>query len=60
MIDRQHGKVIFVCDACEEKFEGERSEPFDAVWATAKRNGWTVRKINNEWLHGCPECGAPM
>lgn len=59
MIDRQGGKVLIECDSCDEVFEGEDREEFTAVWARAKREGWRTRKIAEEWLHGCPECGAP-
>ena len=59
MIDRQFGKVVISCDSCDETFEGEKGEPFDAIWAAAKEEGWRTRKIANEWLHGCPKCGVP-
>lgn len=59
MIDRQHGKIVIECDSCKETFAGEKGEEFDVVWAAAKRDGWTVRKIAKEWLHGCAKCGVP-
>ncbi len=59
MIDRQHGKILIECDSCDEVFEGDRGSEWDAVWSAAKDEGWTSRKIANEWLHGCPKCGAP-
>lgn len=59
MIDRQHGKVVFECDSCDETFEGEQGEEFNIVWAAANRDGWRTRKIADEWLHGCPHCGIP-
>ena len=59
MIDRQHGKIMIECDSCEEVFEGQPHEEFDDVWKSAKREGWSSRKIANEWLHGCGKCGAP-
>ena len=59
MIDRQHGKIIIECDSCDETFEGENGEEFAVVFAAAKREGWSARKIANEWLHGCGKCGAP-
>lgn len=59
MIDRQFGCVIIECDSCDEKFEGEKGEEFEVVWAAAKRDGWHARKIANEWLHGCQTCGMP-
>lgn len=59
MIDRQHGKILIECDSCPEVFEGDQDEDFTTVWNSAKRDGWSTRKIADEWLHGCPKCGAP-
>ena len=59
MIDRQGGKVLIECDSCSEVYEGEPDEEFAMVWAEAKREGWSTRKIANEWLHGCGKCGIP-
>jgi hypothetical protein len=59
MIDRQFGKIIIECDSCDETFAGEPDQEFSSVWAAAKREGWSTRKIANEWLHGCPKCGVP-
>jgi hypothetical protein len=57
MIDRQGNKIIIECDMCDETVEGGEKEEFAPVWAEAKQGGWTVRKVANEWLHGCPKCG---
>ena len=57
MIDRQHHKLIFCCDSCDTTLESE--DDFAIAWATAKREGWTTRKICNEWLHSCPDCKPP-
>ena len=59
MIDRQHDRIVIECDSCEEVFDGEAGEEFGMVWNAAKRDGWSTRKIADEWLHGCPRCGAP-
>lgn len=59
MIDRQNGKILIECDSCDEVFEGEPGEEFAAVWASAKRDGWRLRKVADEWLHGCEKCGVP-
>jgi hypothetical protein len=40
-------------------FDGAEDERFPEVWAAAKRDGWKTRKIAEEWLHGCPDCGVP-
>lgn len=59
MIDRQHGRILIECDSCDEVFEGEKDEEWATVWPAAKREGWSGRKIANEWLHGCSKCGWP-
>lgn len=57
MMDRQHGKIVFECDACGDTLEtGERE--FSDAWDMAKSDGWRVRKIepSNVWVHSCPKC----
>lgn len=60
-IDRQFGSIIIVCDSegCPSEFKAERGADFTEAWDRAKRDGWRSRKIANEWIHGCPDCGAP-
>jgi hypothetical protein len=57
MIDRQHGKLIFECDSCEETLTAD-TDNFAQAWNEAKREGWRSRKIGDEWVHGCPSCGV--
>lgn len=59
MISRKPRQVTIECDSCPETFAGELDEEFTIVWESAKREGWRTRKIANEWLHGCPNCGVP-
>lgn len=58
MIDRQHGKVLFECDSCDQVLDTDTDDFADAC-AIARREGWKTRKIADEWLHGCPKCGVP-
>lgn len=58
MIDRQHGKLIFECDSCDQVFEPETAD-FVEAWNSAKESGWRSQKIADVWLHGCPTCGVP-
>lgn len=59
MIDRQNGGVIYIeCDICDEVLDTETKE-FDEARNVMRREGWKVRKIVDEWIHGCPKCGVP-
>jgi hypothetical protein len=59
MIDRQHGgEIVVSCDSCPEVLETETND-FSEARAVMQREGWKVRKIADEWLHGCPVCGVP-
>lgn len=59
MIDRQNGGIIYVeCDSCDEVLDTETKD-FEEARSVMRREGWKVRKIAEEWLHGCPHCGVP-
>lgn len=59
MIERQHGKVVVVCDTCGEGYDTGESD-----FATAKilfdAEGWLTSRITGgEYAHTCPECIGP-
>ena len=56
---REGRKIIVDCDSCPEQFHGEIDEDFGDVLAAARREGWHVARVADEWLHGCPKCGRP-
>jgi uncharacterized C2H2 Zn-finger protein len=58
MIDRQRGKILVECDSCDQVLDTE-TDDFTTALALVRREGWRMRKIAGEWLHGCPKCGAP-
>lgn len=58
MIDRQKGRLLIECDSCPEVLDTETND-FNEAREMMKREGWKVRKIANEWLHGCAKCGVP-
>jgi hypothetical protein len=59
MIDRQNGGIIYVeCDSCDAVLDTKTND-FNEARDVMKREEWKVRKIANEWLHGCPKCGVP-
>lgn len=53
--DRQHGKIVFECDACDATFDG-KSGDWDEVWNDAKAEGWKAKKLGRTWHHACPDC----
>jgi hypothetical protein len=59
MIDRQKGgKLVIECDSCNEVLETDTAD-FAEARAMMQREGWKVRKIGGEWIHGCEKCGVP-
>jgi hypothetical protein len=60
VIDRQYGRIVIECDACDETFQGD-NDNWQEVWPAAKRDGWRTRKVGDDWLHMCPKprCQKP-
>lgn len=54
------GRFEITCDGprCHEFVEG-RAGDFGEVWGEAKREGWTVKRERELWLHYCPSCSRP-
>lgn len=55
MIDRQHGEILFECDACPETIETGESEWNDAM-RLFRNEGWRAEKVGEDWIHLCPKC----
>jgi hypothetical protein len=57
-IERQKGKLNFICDHCGAFVEGD--DDFSALWAEAKEAGWRARKREDDgkWQHQCPDCAG--
>jgi Fe2+ or Zn2+ uptake regulation protein len=59
MLDRQHGKIIFVCDDCGESLETGTGE-FDDALAILRDERWqpklSLQQHSGEWKHYCPDC----
>lgn len=56
-ISRECGIIVFQCDGkrCPEIFDsGERD--FNIALEDFKKTDWTIRNINGEWFHICPDC----
>jgi len=56
MLDRQHGLIIFECDACGEVLETDE-RGFPDAKAALDRADWRARKLGVDWIHHCPDCG---
>lgn len=55
MIHRTHGDITFECDSCGETLE-TNEDYWSNAWQLAKDEGWTSRKVGNEWNHFCLDC----
>ena len=55
MIDRQHGEIIYECDACDETLDTGESEWADAM-SVFRANAWRAEKVGSDWTHLCPNC----
>ena len=58
MIDRQGGIIIVECDSCDAVLDTGTGD-FTEARAVMQRKQWKIRKVANEWLHGCPKHGVP-
>jgi hypothetical protein len=58
MIDRQRGKLVVECDSCDEVLHTDTGD-FEVARELMNQDGWRVRKVAGEWLHGCAKCGVP-
>jgi hypothetical protein len=59
MIDRQNGGILMIeCDSCDAVLD-TKTKDFDEAREAMKREGWKVRKIGADWIHGCERCGVP-
>jgi len=54
----QRNKILFECDSCEEVLNTDTAD-FNEARAMMQRDGWHARKFGQDWIHGCPDCGAP-
>lgn len=56
-IDREDHRIVFLCDGkkCNEFLQPDTDE-FSEAKQELDEAGWATRKINNEWVHICPEC----
>ncbi len=61
-IDKQHGKVAFVCDICGERFEVDSTEQttkLHELWISAEKLGWHARQQRGGKFHtACPNCAT--
>lgn len=57
-VDRQHGRLVFACDTCEEQREFAPGVEFADAWHQLMADGWKADKVGSEWVHGCRTCGV--
>jgi hypothetical protein len=59
MIERDqfdHDVFTVSCDQCGEDQEVDSGGDWQDMINTIKDDGWTMRKIKDEWQHHCPSC----
>jgi hypothetical protein len=53
---RQHGQIVFECDACGDTHESGTTDFHDA-YADAKDAGWvSFKNDEGDWEHRCEAC----
>jgi transcription elongation factor Elf1 len=61
-IDKQNGKVAFVCDVCSARFEVEATDQTTELhesWLAAEKLGWHARQQQGGKFHtACPKCAT--
>ena len=62
-IDKQGGKIAFVCDVCSARFEAEatvqRPGKVHELWTAGEKLGWHVRQQRGgKWHTACPQCAT--
>ena len=55
-IERQFGKIIFVCDSCEDDIETDKKDFNEALEYTKQEKWRSFRTKTGAWRHYCPEC----
>jgi hypothetical protein len=59
MMDRQKGKIVFECDACDTVLETGEGD-FDAAREKFKEAEWKAvmmgKVMHPIWEHYCPDC----
>lgn len=55
-IERQYGKVIFICDECSDEFDTDTKNFDEALQILKDEDEWLITKEGEEWIHICPDC----
>lgn len=56
--DSTFGEFDIICDFCPDSDHFDTNGDFQAFIDDAKRMGWTMEKVDNEWEHKCPLCSC--
>lgn len=52
------GAFEVACDSCPEVAEIDTGNDWQELMDMLREDGWTKRKVNDEWLHFCSECSG--
>lgn len=60
MIERRYfgGPIDVHCDTCPAGLE-TGTKDFSEARVTMREEGWKARRIDDQWLHFCPDCTIP-
>lgn len=58
-VDRQHGKLIFICDECGDDINTGEADWIDGL-RVMRSSGWGRRHDSDggQWQHLCQDCEA--
>lgn len=55
MLDRQYGKIIWICDGCADELETDTRD-FDEARTALREERWVARQEDGVWVHHCRNC----
>lgn len=58
MLDRQHGRLVFECDACGQTLDTETRE-FNEALRMMRDASWRAQQVGGDWVHTCAGCADP-
>jgi hypothetical protein len=54
-VDRQKGKIVFVCDGCGDGATTD-TDDWEEARAVLRQEEWATAKDGDTWKHFCADC----